>query len=282
VFHQIESLNSSILLYEDSYNQRIRIDEYTGDLTEVIQLIQQNLPGWTGKIIVKVLSPDVPFFISAGYSCEACVEGYFSGKSMYFLVKYPDYSRNEDIHYKLEQSILADILVSFQTITKNKNQSIRVATVDDSDRIAVFFGKIFKVYPTPVSNPSYIKKMLIQGTVFVFIEEENQIISTASAEINTKYSNAELTDCATLETERGKGFNRQLLQFLEEQLIQKGILCHYTIARSRSIGVNKVFYNLGYMYGGRLKNNCYIYSGMENMNVWYKVNEKNELVSKKN
>jgi putative beta-lysine N-acetyltransferase len=109
------------------------------------------------------------------------------------------------------------------------------------------------------------------GTVFAYIENGQQIVSAASAEINRKFKNAELTDCATLPQAAGQGHMKKLLSFLEQQLQAEGIGCCYTIARAESVSMNKAFAQLGYTYGGRLVNNCFIYSGIEDMNVWYKV-----------
>ena len=109
-----------------------------------------------------------------------------------------------------------------------------------------------------------------QGTTYVYIEEEGEIVSVASAEVNEIFHNAELTDCATLPVAAGKGYMKKLLYFLEQKLKREGITCCYTIARSESLSMNKAFSQLGYTYGGRLVNNCFIYSGLEDMNVWYK------------
>jgi hypothetical protein len=68
----------------------------------------------------------------------------------------------------------------------------------------------------------------------------------------------------------GKGHMKKLLLLLEQKLRADGITCCYTIARSESFSMNKAFAQLGYTYGGRLVNNCFIYSGLEDMNIWYK------------
>ena len=109
-----------------------------------------------------------------------------------------------------------------------------------------------------------------EGTRYVLIRNEKKIVSAASAEINLHHSNAELTDCATLPEAEGKGHMKKLLSKLEAVLKKKKIDCLYTIARSESYSMNKAFYQLGYTYGGMMTNNCFIYSGLEDMNVWYK------------
>jgi beta-lysine N6-acetyltransferase len=109
-----------------------------------------------------------------------------------------------------------------------------------------------------------------EGTVFYVIETNDKIVSAASADINNKLVNAELTDCATLPEYRKHGFMKVLLMRLEQELIERGIYCSFSIARSLSYGMNACFHQLGYQYTGRMLNNCYIYDKLEDMNVWVK------------
>ena len=61
-----------------------------------------------------------------------------------------------------------------------------------------------------------------------------------------------------------------ILARLESEMRQRGYLCSYTMARSRSFGMNNVFYRLGYEFQGRLVNNCDIFGDFEDMNIWVK------------
>ena len=67
-----------------------------------------------------------------------------------------------------------------------------------------------------------------------------------------------------------KGLARQLLVFMEAQMISKGLTTAYTIARARSIGMNITFAQQEYQYNGRLINNTQISGQTESMNVWSK------------
>ncbi|MBA4057659.1 MAG: putative beta-lysine N-acetyltransferase, partial [Marivirga sp.] len=140
----------------------------------------------------------------------------------------------------------------------------------DADELALLYSSTFKVYPTPLGDVTHILKTFDEGTKYVVIREQDKIVSVASAEINRRYSNAELTDCATLPGAQGKGYMKKLLTKLEELLMDDHIRCFYTIARAESYSMNKVFHQLNFTYGGRMTNNCFIYSGLEDMNVWYK------------
>jgi putative beta-lysine N-acetyltransferase len=99
---------------------------------------------------------------------------------------------------------------------------------------------------------------------------QGKIVSAASAEINSFYKNAELTDCATLAEHRKFGLMKMILQELEKDLKNNGIFCAYSIARALSFGMNAALFQLGYSYRGRFMNNCYIYDKLENMNMWVK------------
>ncbi len=273
---EIEIPGGSIVIFEDQFNKRIRLDEYDGATEEVIHWLLQNSPLWTEKVIAKALQKDVRFFIANGFTCEGFVSGYFSGEDMYFLVKYYSPDRAMSTNRENGQKIIDDILSSSVVQTVEPEAEIKIATKEDASLLAALYKEVFLLYPIPLSEPEHIVNSMSKGTVFMYISKGDEIISAASAEVNKKFGNAELTDCATLVQERGKGYMQHLIKRLESLLIEMNITCMYTISRSQSFGINKAFYNLGYSFGGRLFNNCYISSGMEDMNVWYKVMQANQ------
>jgi beta-lysine N6-acetyltransferase len=132
------------------------------------------------------------------------------------------------------------------------------------------YREVFQIYPTPLHDPEYVKKTMKEGTIYYVFFHQGKIVSAASAEVNSFYKNAELTDCATLKDHRKYGLMKIILRELEAELRMQGIFCAYSIARSLSFGMNAVLFQLGYKYRGRLMNNCYIYDKLENMNMWVK------------
>ena len=58
---------------------------------------------------------------------------------------------------------------------------------------------------------------------------------------------------------------------LEDELIARNITCAYSLSRALSIGMNAVFFQMGYRYYGRLTKNCDIYDKFEDMNLWAKM-----------
>ena len=79
-----------------------------------------------------------------------------------------------------------------------------------------------------------------------------------------------MTDFAVLPSERGKKLAMRLLQVMEDFLSAYKFRSFYTIARLKSLSMNKTFRNNGYRYSGTLINNTQIAGNIESMNVWYK------------
>lgn len=268
---EIKNGITGISVYTDHFNKRIRIDDYSGSLPGVLALIVKAIPGWAEKLIIKARENDLLFFQAKGFSQEAFIKAYFNGADMYFLVKYFSAERAHNPKHADEQHIVKKIVSEEMLSPETDLQIVSLAKPADSEELAQLYSAIFKVYPTPLGDPDYLRKTMEEGTQYVVIREQNKITSVASAEINRQYANAELTDCATLPEAQGKGHMKKLLSKLEEILVKEKIHCLYTIARAESYSMNKVFHQLNFTYSGRLINNCFIYSGLENMNVWYKL-----------
>jgi len=99
-------------------------------------------------------------------------------------------------------------------------------------------------------------------------DADGALVAAASAETCMRYRNAEMTDFATLPSQRGLGLAQYLLAALEDDMEEAEIPNLYTIARARSAGMNRVFYNRGYEMTGTLVNNCHIAGQFEDMHVW--------------
>ena len=271
MLRELNQGSAHVTIYEDAFNKRIRLDDYSGDVNEITALLDAATPDWTEKVIIKSRPEDIQAFLKAGFPEEAFIKGYFRGDDMHFLARYLSRERALTSKEEEESAIVQAVLASgtgdsFPPTTTE----IMQAKKNDAEDLAKLYRETFAVYPTPVGDPAFVLKTMIGGTRYVYVRENGRIVSAASAEINGKYRNAELTDCATADGFQGKGYMRALLLQLENNLISDGISCLYTIARAESFGMNKAFHQLGYTFGGRMTNNCFIYSGLEDMNVWYK------------
>ena len=136
--------------------------------------------------------------------------------------------------------------------------------------MAEVYRSVFPTYPFPIHDPEYIRKTMSSHVLYCSITCGGSIAALSSAEMDRKKQQAEMTDFATLDQWRKRGFARILLSFMEDEVRRQGTETAYTIARAVSPGMNLTFASCGYTYGGRLVNNTQISGSIETMNVWYK------------
>ncbi|MEH7239377.1 putative beta-lysine N-acetyltransferase [Bacillus sp. JJ1562] len=269
---QINAATYQANIIIDYFNRRLRVLEYRGNLFSLLEGVNKlAVQNSFEKIICMAMREDLIDFMAQGFMIEAMIQKYFNGSDAYFVTKYFTNERRNSEKWMEEEKIITDILKNPQenkpTVT---HFFIRKATHEDSEQLAELYDTVFQIYPTPLNNPEYIQQAMKDTTIFYVVEDNGVIVSSASAEVNTIFHNAELTDCATLDAYRKHGLMKKLLVQLEKELINNGIYCAYSIARALSYGMNKSFYQLGYSYTGRLTNNCYIFDKIEDMNVWVK------------
>lgn len=258
----------------DFFNRRLKLEEYRGNLTLIIEEMYKLVDNHKfEKVICKVRHEDLFGFMENGFMIEAVIKRYFVGSDCYFLTKYFINERRNSDKWMEEEAILTGVLEKQPDDSPPRIDSkfhIRKATPNDTTQLAYLYSQVFQIYPTPLNEPNYIEKAMNDSTIFYVVEDNGQIVSAASAEVNSTQFNAELTDCATLPSYRKHGLMKQLLVQLEAELVRNDIFCAYSIARALSFGMNNCFYQLGYSYTGRLTNNCYIFDKIEDMNVWVK------------
>ena len=261
-------------IYLDPFNKRIRVDDYRGNTKLLMEKVEELvLDHKTEKLIVKVRREDYFTFLEKGLQPEAVVDRYFLGSDAYFFSKFYTPERKRNDHWVIEDGMIHSIYQLDTTVQKAfppKEYELRKADASCAEELAALYRQVFQIYPTPLHHPEYIKKTMNEGTIYYAFFHSGKIVSAASAEVNSLYKNAELTDCATLTEHRKYGLMKIILQELEGELQRKGIYCAYSIARSLSFGMNAVLFQLGYSYRGRFMNNCYIYDKLENMNMWVK------------
>lgn len=258
--------DSFIRLYIDPLSLRIRLDDYKGSVPEIVKLVRYHTPDWTEKIIIKSRVEHFNDFSNAGFHKEADVRGYFGGSDMTFLVTYLKPHRRGLAEIKNHQ---------FPYFAKNVKKyhnsdglKVNVAIESNATELADFYRKNFPLYPTPIGDSGYLRKVISANSVYMFILENDLIVSAACAEIDFQNRNAELSDCATLDGYNGKGYMKRILSSLMEHLREMNIYCFYSIARAESTSMNAVFSHLGFQFTGTLYKNVRIFSGVEDMNVW--------------
>lgn len=264
---------SSILLAVDPANERMRLDGYQGDVQEILSYLEDTAKKQkVTKSICLVKEKDIESFIAYGYVIEAIFKWYFQGVHAYVLCKYFGTERHDMRFEQDENDILRHVQKQPLEPRKPLNDGFvaRQATLEDAQGLSEIYTQCFQVYPTPLKEISYIEKCIQGDTLFYVLTYEGKVVSAASAEMNGREKNAELTDCATLPEFRKYGLMRNLLYLLEEKMRTIGYVSVYSIARALSFGMNKALYQEHFQYTGRLVMNCYIYDKLEDMNLWVK------------
>lgn len=272
---RIQGPGFEVKLSLDHYNSRILVEAYKASdykaLSDKLSFLAD--ANQFGKIWL-MAGQDWEEFLCHGFVLEGIIPFAFKGQSAYQMAHYRSSERRRTTSFIKEDRILKE--VQEQVIPKEmkplpKDYEIDFAKEDDIPAMLELYREVFESYPSALTYREYLMHIMHRDSIFrVIRNQEGRVVAAASAEINEAHLSAELTDCATAASERGKGLMSQLLQHLEEDLRQEGYISAYTLARAPSFGINTAFHRLGYRFGGRLINNCDIYGEFENMNIWAK------------
>lgn len=271
--HRISGDGFSATLFLDQFNQRIRVTEYTGPNLDALVMKLRWLSEANGfdKIICMATRKDWQQFLRHGYVLEAVLKYYLKGEDAYIVSKFRSQER------LTSGNLMEEILAIEQIIETEDPQHVsdpspdygfRLARASDIPELIHLYQSIFESYPSPLVHEDYLRTVFAKETLFAVATLNGKIVAAASAELYPQHLSAELTDCATHPSSRGKGLMSYLLEILENEVLKRGYRCVYTMARARSYGMNCVFYRLGYEFMGRLINNCDIYGAYEDMNIW--------------
>ena len=223
------------------------------------------------KIIVWAREEDVRLLLAHGFEFEATVDSFLREEPVFYMSRFMTADRREAAHWVMEDELLEQVrLTEGRSLPPlNPQMNVRLADADDIPQLTALYKETFETYPSPLTDPDYLQKSL-EDHVFAVVEIDGDVVSTAAAEIDREFLNAEITNCATHPEFRGHGLMRQLINTLEKKLVTSGITNAFSIARARSFGMNAALHQTGYSYGGRLVNNCHICGDYEDMNVWGK------------
>jgi putative beta-lysine N-acetyltransferase len=271
---EIEGDGYQVNLFFDHYNRRVKVLDYEAeDLRAMVERVT-----WLAdanefdKVFFKAGIEDWQDFLSFGYQLEGILKYYFRGADAYVMSKFRSLERAQSDHVIDEDNLIAALM--------RRSREYEPAPLLDGCRIVrcrpehipqlvAVYRDVFETYPSPLTHPDYIQQTMDRSALYrAIVDADGRLISAASAEIQRKHSNAELTDCATVKSERGQGLMFHLLSALSTDLGEMGIMTPYTLARATSVGMNLVFYRLGFEFCGRLINNCDIYGQFEDMNIW--------------
>ena len=273
--YTIQEDGCEIDLTIDYYNRRLKVLNFEGDLALICRRLDYLASkNQFDKIFIKATAEDWQGFLAHGYMLEGIILHYFGGENAYVVSRFLSRDRITSPMLLEESALIQELMErprAQRSLELPEGYQLAVATEDDIPGLVILYSHVFESYPSPLTMPDFLLSTMRRNLVYAVIKDpDGNIVSAASADIDVKHRNAEMTDCATFSSERGKGLMRILLVRLEEELKRRGILCAYTLARATAPGMNKVFYDLTYEYCGRLINNCDISGGFEDINIWSK------------
>ncbi|KKG14278.1 GNAT family acetyltransferase [Methanosarcina sp. 2.H.T.1A.6] len=278
----------------DYYNRRIKVMDFAGLFEEISGTLEALAEAEEmGKIIVYTPPEKGHEPKTCGYAEEGIIRGYYAGKDCHIFSSYPKNSRGISFHKEIEDQVIKNCLRKSRGAGKNPHKlgdsrkkkswkiqkenirlpeeyTLRPAVQADASAMAILYSQGFQFYPTPLHMESYLLKTMDSNVLYFLVEKQGEIVSLASAEMDSETGSAEITDCLTVPSERGKGLIKELITALEKELSYRNFLSSYTLCRASSPGINAAFASQGYAYTGRLVNNCRIEKGFEDMNIWCK------------
>ncbi len=273
-YDQLESVNGA-LAQHGKFNDRLYIMKLANSgnveetLGEVETIAKSNK---YGKIFAKVSTPFAKYFSKENYDLEAKVPNLYNGqKDGYFFSKYLSKSRRNVDSRDIESVVNVATMKKKEPIEDSSSTCIvEELKASDVEEIIGVYKSVFKTYPFPIFDVDFVKSSM-QDNVRIFgVKSKGKIVAVSSCEIDFESENVEMTDFATLPEYRGKGLALKLLSIMDLKMKVEGIKTAYTIARSKSFGMNITFSRSDYSYAGTLKNNTNISGSIESMNVWYK------------
>jgi len=272
---EIEDDDYRVNVFFDYYNRRLKIlhyeaENYSKMFARLSYLAEAN---HFDKIFVKATHADFQKFLSHGYAMEGVLKYYFQGKDAYILSRFTSTERIFSKNLIQEAELIEKLIYDTpKKVARNLDKRIQITQADNSHipELIRIYREVFATYPSPLTNADYIQAVMKRNVLFRMAHLDGHAVAAASAEIDLKNSNAELTDCATMSEAQGMGLMQHLLMYLEKDLLNQGIMTAYTLARAQSYGMNCAFYRLGYEFSGRLINNCDIFGQFEDMNIWVK------------
>lgn len=256
----------------DYQNERLKIKSINEfKYNDIKSAIDYAIEKGFGKIILNCRYHYVKSFLEAGFLIEGIIDGFFKGEDAFCMSYFINPERKISPKEKEEDEIIEKCRSVVLSKTKDINGFIiRNVTNDDIPQMIELFKTVFKTYPSPVFNPSYLEEVIDTKTHFKVAVLNDKIVSIASAEMDKENLNAEITDCATYPEHRGQGLLTNLINHLEKDLIDMGFYSLYSLSRAINHGINIALKKHGYMYRGRHINNCNICGKYEDMNIWAK------------
>ncbi len=277
-FSLAEGSGDSIIAKDDVYSDRIRCDHPTVRSGERLAdlLISAADRSGRGKILTLVDARHESALLRSGFLIAGRMEGFYQGLHDCSVMTFNMDPRRRQLANPKEVSRVNEALNKTHPLEKESLQktieqldlSAPIAGPENAEEIAALIGQTFADYPTPSHDPAYIADCLSNGSVFRYVHESGKILACASADLVPSAKTAELTDCATLPRQRGRGLMKKILWDLMQDLRKMDYPTAFTLARARIPGINIIFKQLGFQYSGQISQSCRIGEGLEDINIW--------------
>ncbi len=273
MFDATEKLGGS-LVQHGPYNQRAYLMKLEpADLPRLVgELTALCTEKRYSKCFAKIPASFRGPFDVAGYREEARVPGMIAGRDdALFLGLYFDAERAEEKAPGQVAEVLRIAREKADGAPPADGPPIEETTSQDAAEMAEVYREVFASYPFPIHEPTYLVETMASHVRYFCVRDRGRIVALSSAEMDRSSACVEMTDFATLPAARGRGLAVHLLAHMEQAMRARGDMkTAYTIARSRSAGMNVTFARAGYQFAGTLVNNTNISGAIESMNVWYK------------
>ncbi|WP_026889437.1 putative beta-lysine N-acetyltransferase [Clostridium beijerinckii] len=258
----------------DLPNKRIKIIDLNAiSMQNLKRIIYFASKQHLSKIICNCDTKSFETFINAGFNSEGKINGYFKGNDAFCMSYFISSDRKVCSNFARKELLIKECHNVRNTYAHQKNNLgylIRNATKNDIKEMIDLFSTVFLTYPSPIYDEEYLKQTMNDKVLYKVAIYNGKIIGIASADMNKENLNAEITDCATHPSYRGKGILSNIIYSLECDLKTKGFLCLYSLSRSINPSINLVLSKHNYNFAGRLVNNCNICGTFEDMNLWVK------------
>ncbi len=271
---ELQASGITLEVVDDLYSDRVRCDHPPSDVDGNAlgeSLVELAEDCGRGRVVALVDAGLAPAMEETGFALEGVIPGFYRGEDDCAVLGYGVEEARMDLAHeeavRAADKVLQRPWPAFD-LEKAPAHISELATLKDAQEIADLLGETFVDYPTPSSDPEYIAEQIESGTPFRIIREGGVIAACASADLVPEALTAELTDCATRPSHRGRGLMQSILHRLMLDLQEMGYPTAFTLARARIPGVNRAFQKLGFKHRGRMARSCRIGKGFEDMNIW--------------
>lgn len=258
-------------IYIDYNNSRIKIINCDNTSIEaLLNIINFALEENLGKIICNCHYKYLKTFLEAGFQLEGIIDGYFNGIDAICMSYFLDETRQSIEDNSVKNSILNQSLNSKKSYIPSSKYYIRTAEESDIKEMIELFSNIFSTYPSSIYDEDYLKETMKKKVLYKIAIDDKKIVAIASADMDIENLNAEITDCATDPSYRGKGILSDIIYSLESELRNRKFKTLYSLCRAINPGINFALKKHNYTFRGRLIKNCNICGNFEDMNIWIK------------